>query len=270
MVNNLLDIPVWELANQLFANSEFMLEIPLEVFIKKLDNGHKYKKYFDAFYQKYYNTCEDGLIKTSVVRYLNNSIFFITNKLRSQKNCHILFNENIILCQGGCRYDCSVGDTQPNAFLNNVFQLPATIIKVDNYDYFTDNQGSVIKIIERYPYIHYQDRDEKRGSYRDVVREKGGTPEDQGGHLVANSIGGPSEAINIIPMPEQFNTGKEWTSMETYINNLIRNNNLFEGTIQTKIKYKNNSSQLPKYIEKQIFNSNGERICNPFVFDNIY
>lgn len=270
MNTNLSNVHPWQLSNLLFANKIYISEISLIDFIKGMNEDNAYKCYFESIREKYYNDCHDGLILNAIVRYISPTIFYITNKRLFYKNCHLLFYNDRIMCQGGCRYACNEGDDQPNVFINNIQQIAQSVLEIDNYIYSTDCIGRTISIEERYPYEHYKDREDIRSSFAEIVKQKGGVSgKDHGGHLVANNIGGLTEAINVIPMPKEFNCGGEWAKMETYINNLVKGTKPFEGTIKTIIKYKDISTHLPSSIIKQIYAKDG-RCLNIFKFEKIY
>ena len=53
----------------------------------------------------------------------------------------------------------------------------------------------------------------QRNTYQQAKAGKTGAPDDEGGHILASILGGPGEAINLIPQNANFNRG-EWKAFE--------------------------------------------------------
>ncbi|WP_186649854.1 DNA/RNA non-specific endonuclease [Fluviispira vulneris] len=80
---------------------------------------------------------------------------------------------------------------------------------VDNSTvYETDDQGRV-----KFVFAELKLQNKDRYSYEQTKVRKQGNPGDEGGHLIANRFGGPSEAINLVPMDSNLNR-REWNKME--------------------------------------------------------
>lgn len=115
-------------------------------------------------------------------------------------------------------------DAQLNSFLN--YPLPNKIYILDNgcFIYKTDRLGRVIKVnadIDKARILQRREKGERWNEYPKWVKEMDGTPNDDGGHLIACSLNGPAEKINIVPMNRQWQrSGGEWYAFE----NMLRKN----------------------------------------------
>ena len=109
----------------------------------------------------------------------------------------------------------------------------------------------------------HTDRNEQRGAYTSVIKIKGGLPNDVGGHIVAHSIDGPSEAINILPMDSSFNNCDEWKEMELKF--LCEYQNDRDFFVKRHICYHFNS-QRPKSISVEALFCNDKKSWH---FNNI-
>ena len=106
-------------------------------------------------------------------------------------------------------------DGHLNEFINNCDRyIPYSKYHVENVTFITNSVGFVENVYEHHTTKRHTDRNEQRGAYTNVIMIKGGFPNDVGGHIVAHSIDGPSEAINILPMDSSFNNCDEWKEME--------------------------------------------------------
>ena len=104
--------------------------------------------------------------------------------------------------------------------------MPSMTYYVDGAFIFkTDSLGRTIGTIE---YLHSAKNIGRGGhsSFDDITFAKNGKTTDVGGHIIANNVNGPSEAINIVPMDSSFNNSGNWKSMEKMIQNAFYYNNM--------------------------------------------
>lgn len=86
---------------------------------------------------------------------------------------------------------------------------PNSTYHVNGYIYRTDSQGRVISVEG-----NLADRTSARNGYRQrQVGRSSGVHGDQGGHLIATSLGGPGDKLNLVPMNGNLNMGR-WRVME--------------------------------------------------------
>lgn len=139
------------------------------------------------------------------------------------------------------------GDGHLNEFANNTDgMLPNSKYHFENVVYETDDKGRVSDIYEHHAPERQTDRNEGRGNLKPISDAKDGRSTDVGGHFVAHNVDGPTEAINIVPMDEQFNNGKEWKSMENEICEAYQNDKV--SFVHKHIEY-SDESQRPSHID---------------------
>ena len=139
------------------------------------------------------------------------------------------------------------GDGHLNEFANNTDgMLPNSKYHFENVVYDTDDKGRVSDIYEHHAPERQTDRNEGRGNLKPISDAKDGRSTDVGGHFVAHNVDGPTEAINIVPMDEQFNNGKEWKSMENEICEAYQNDKV--SFVHKHIEY-SDESQRPSHID---------------------
>ena len=89
--------------------------------------------------------------------------------------------------------------------------------------YITDSRGRIIHA-EADLVLQKKGRD---ASLQAIGRDESGiysginAPYDDGGHIFAQEVGGPTELINILPQLKIQNRGNEWRHMERRIVNLL-------------------------------------------------
>ena len=90
--------------------------------------------------------------------------------------------------------------------------LPSTIYKVNGrHTYKTDKYGRPESVRSS---VELKDLDTTaRNYYQQCKIGKCGIDGDEGGHLIATKLGGPGEAINLVPQNFNLNRGK-WREME--------------------------------------------------------
>ncbi len=128
-------------------------------------------------------------------------------------NSAIRMNKNIVVGKGG-----SLVNSGPvNEFLNHL--LPNKTYIIDDYFiYKTDDLGRVISCSsERSKAFKSINRNTQRNTdIQKYIVEKldGRVGLDDGGHLFANSTGGPNELINQVPMSRELNRNGLWRELE--------------------------------------------------------
>ena len=155
-------------------------------------------------------------------------------------------------------------DGHLNEFINNCDRyIPYSKYHVENVTFITNSVGFVENVYEHHTTKRHTDRNEQRGAYTSVIKIKGGLPNDVGGHIVAHSIDGPSEAINILPMDSSFNNCDEWKKMESEF--LCEYQNDRDFFVKRHICYHFNS-QRPKSISVEALFCNDKKSWH---FNNI-
>lgn len=124
----------------------------------------------------------------------------------------IIDGDNVICNAGGLKKDRHL-----NEFINDCIAMPLMTYHVDGAFIFkTDSLGRTIITLEN---LHSTKNIDRRGhsSFDEITIAKDGKSTDVGGHIVANNVKGPTEAINIVPMDGSFNNSGNWKSMEKTI-----------------------------------------------------
>ena len=85
---------------------------------------------------------------------------------------------------------------------------------------------------------------------------------DEGGHILADSIGGIPEAINIFPQAYVVNHSSKWRSMETTIKKAIKESKKVE--IKTKFNYNENDKRTNSYT----YSVSIDNVTTQFYFEN--
>lgn len=129
------------------------------------------------------------------------------------------------------------GDGHLNEFLNNERMMPHCKYHTENTIYVTDDKGRVMDTYEH----HEKGTVNRFGrpDLKDVLDSKGGGRNDVGGHIVAHNVDGASEAINIVPMDENFNNSGSWKSMEAEIHDAYQNGK--ESYVHRHLEYEGDS-----------------------------
>ncbi|WP_374013819.1 DNA/RNA non-specific endonuclease [Pseudoxanthomonas koreensis] len=127
------------------------------------------------------------------------------------------------------------GHLETDGSIQNVFQVPAgsknnwsraingslepnAAYKLDNgYVYVTDTAGRV-KGVEGELSLSKMDRN----AHQQCVVGKCGNAGDEGGHLIAASLGGAGDRINLVPQASTLNRG-DWKAMENHLRRAIDN-----------------------------------------------
>ena len=126
--------------------------------------------------------------------------------------------------------------------------------------FYTDDKGRVVKTEHRVKEIFLQRKNTEQTKAL-MCKEEDMAPyilfagtgkrapiqiRDEGGHILADSIGGIPEAINIFPQAFAVNHSSKWRGMETTIKKAIKESKKVE--IKTKFNYNRNDKRTNSYI----------------------
>ena len=138
-------------------------------------------------------------------------------------------------------------DGHLNEFINNTDgYIPNSVYHIENVSYKTDSIGRVCRTYERHTTKRATDRNEARGDLSKIAKSKGGMNGAVGGHIVAHSIDGPMEAINILPMDNTFNNKGDWKEMENLFKKEYQADRDFD--VRRIISYQD-QTQIPSKID---------------------
>lgn len=164
------------------------------------------------------------------------------DRTRQESNYALIKGRDVFCYAGNARKDGHL-----NEFINNTDgYIPNSVYHLENVSYLTDNIGRVCCTYERHITERQTDRNESRGELKSIALQKGGKDGDVGGHIVAHSIDGPTEAINILPMDEEFNNSGDWKDMEKLFLDEYQHHRSFD--VRRKITYQN-QTQIPINID---------------------
>ena len=151
----------------------------------------------------------------------------------------IIDGDCVICNAGGLKNDGHL-----NEFINECIEMPSMSYHVDGaFILKTDSLGRTMYSIEN---LHSAKSIGRGGhsSFSEITFAKGGNTTDVGGHIIANNVNGPSEAINIVPMDSSFNNSGDWKSMETMIQNAFTYKN--EVQVKKELSYPGDSKRPNK------------------------
>ncbi len=192
--------------------------------------------YIDRISERLANNYPDGIMNTLEYYRLDDGTLVVKSSEEQYKNSHILVKGNYAYCEAGARYT----DSHMNEFINGTRMMPNMTYNVDGcLTYITDAVGRTSRIEEHYENGVLMHRSDERGELKSVSNSKDGLPDDVGGHLIANNVGGPTEAINIVPMNKDFNNGGQWKKMENEILDAVKGNH--DVKVTRDIKYEGDS-----------------------------
>ena len=127
--------------------------------------------------------------------------------------------------------------------------LPNKKIITENSDIITDEFGRVVETIDVYDPAIPSNRSTSRRDFKEVSNSKGGGDNHVGGHLSPHSMGGASEAVNILPMNKDFNGSGPWRQMENQVQSAVDAGKMVR--VKKKITYYE-GTQIPKEIEVKV------------------
>lgn len=177
--------------------------------------------------------------------YCENGDFILSGKdsrPRQESNYAIVRGADIYCWAGNAK-----GDGHLNEFANNTDGfVPNSRYHFENATYVINDLGQVKTVYEYHITSRSTDRNEDRGELKTVCDAKGGLLDDVGGHIVAHSIDGATESINIVPMNDAFNNGKDWKAMEFIFKTEYSEGRSF--TVKKDIQYDSESGR-PNHID---------------------
>lgn len=157
---------------------------------------------------------KDTYFSSSIELFVTSSnMLIIKSKLSDFVIDTTIIEGDCVICNaGGLKKDHHL-----NEFINDCTAMPLMTYHVDGAFIFkTDSLGRTVSSLEN---LHSARNIDRRGhsSFDEITFAKDGKATDVGGHIVANNVNGPTEAINIVPMDSSFNNSGEWKSMEKMI-----------------------------------------------------
>lgn len=189
------------------------------------------------------NDAPDGIMNTLEYYKSDNGAIMIRSSNPDYANSFVVIKGNDIYCKAGC----TVGDQHPNEFINETKLIPNSTYHVDgHFNYRTDEQGRVVQSGELITGACEIERHHDRANLKPIADAKDGLPDDVGGHIVANNVSGPTEAINIFPQNGDLNNSGGWKRMENEICNASLNGSKVE--VSKEFSYTGNSMR-PDTIE---------------------
>lgn len=170
----------------------------------------------DRMNERLGNDCPDGIMNTLEYYESDNNAIIIKSNNPDYANSMMVVKGDDVYCKGGCL----VGDQHPNEFINEARLIPNATYHIDgHFNYRTDDLGRVTQSNELITDAGEIERHGERGNLKPIADAKDGRTDDVGGHIVANNICGPTEAINIFPQNGELNNSGEWKHMENDILN---------------------------------------------------
>ncbi len=161
----------------------------------------------------------------------------------NERSKYALIDGNHVFCPSGN----ANGDGHLNEFANNIDGfVPNSFYHMENVTYRIDEKGRVCEMFEYHVTRRLTNRCDSHGPMKSIAEALDGKKTDVGGHLVAHSIDGPSEAINIVPMDETFNNTGDWKKMEMCFLNAYQKH--IDFWVHKIIKYTEETSR-PSHIE---------------------
>lgn len=141
-----------------------------------------------------------------------------------------------------------------NAFLSHTALLSSVTYKVidgtNTHIFYTDTKGCISKTEHQLTEIYTQQRDNREQTKALLCKNEDMVPynlyagtgkrppfqiRDEGGHIIADSIGGIPEAINIFPQAFVVNHSSEWRGMEKSIKTALEKGEVVH--IKTQFHY---------------------------------
>lgn len=189
--------------------SEEFLETAAEKSLKEmLTSNSVYKRLYDDFISRISKDFADGItVKSSKLGVELLSKKFPTSAIRIQGNT--------IYGKAGSLID----EGPVNQFLNVILPNKTYVID-DVFVYQTDELGRVISCqadrSKAFSKLAGKRNPQRNSDVQRLIVEKldGNVGLDDGGHLFANTTGGPNELINQVPMAKSLNRNGQWRKLE--------------------------------------------------------
>lgn len=173
--------------------------------------------------------------------------------IKSEKypTTEILYDGNKMIARAGGRGSQGVGGPV-NEFLNSK-RIPNMVYEVDGIFYKTDKFGRTATITGELMPSHYKNKPIRNNKTQtsSVERMDGKVGHDQGGHGIANNLGGPNEDINLTPMAKNVNNG-EYKKHEKIIAKALEAGKTVKVNIQNIYKNGDPSQRPIHYIYEYV------------------
>ncbi len=136
-----------------------------------------------------------------------------------------------------------------------------TIYDVGGTTYVTDSRGRVEHIEARLTYVEPAEADLYRNTYQQGIAGKGAgrLSIDQGGHIIAVSLGGAGEGVNLVAMSKDLNgPGRSsWYSMEESWREKLKQEAGTDIRVKIEVEYADDAGKRPKAF-RVTWSINGE------------
>lgn len=169
----------------------------------------------------------------------------------------ILFDGNKMIAKAGGK---GVKGGPVNEFLNSR-RIPNMEYEVDGIIYKTDKYGRTANITGEVTPSHMKNRPvrNEKAQTSSVERMGGKVGYDEGGHGLANRLGGPNEDINLTPMSRTINNG-EYKRHERIIAQAVKNGQSVKINIQNIYKSGDESLRPISYIYEYVIDGKLTRV----------
>lgn len=126
-----------------------------------------------------------------------------------------------------------------------------TIYDVDGTIYVTDAYGRVEHVRAQLIYVEPTEAEKRRNGYQQRVAGRGGRLEiDQGGHLIAVSLGGAGEGINVVAMDRRLNASgrHNWYALERKLLEALKADPPANVRLDVQVKYRKRGQKRPRMM----------------------
>lgn len=171
----------------------------------------------------------------------------------------ILFDGNKMIAKAGGKGPNGTGGPV-NEFLNSK-RIPNMVYEVDGIFYKTDKLGRTVNITGELTPNHIKNKPIRNNKTQtsSVERMDGKVGHDQGGHGIANNLGGPNEDINLTPMAKNINNG-EYKKHEKIIAKALESGKTVKVNIQNVYKNGDPSQRPIHYIYEYVIDGKLTRV----------
>lgn len=180
-------------------------------------------------------------------------------------NCEI--KNNKLYATAGCLKDGKPDEGNVNQCIN-LQKLPHSgVFIIDSkFKYRSDRYGRVWYVMADLNSKFITRTNVGTENTKRIKEEKDATEDDDGGHLIAHCLGGPNEAINIVP--QNSNVNQIVKNLESLISKLIQTD--WNIKYEVWIQYKSSQSLRPCHFRYSIKGTkrNTNRIQMTFLIDN--
>jgi hypothetical protein len=276
-------IPIKSFNNGLEGVSKVMSAKAKKILEKDIVKNPDLLKFLEknpAARECYENICESEFRNDiRCLRYLtNNADKFVEKGFKYGQGKDLIFKDvkgiTEIFDKSGNRLGKIIGKTDKDGLviditnaekntLTNLYPMAKAKYIQGNNHFITDEFGRVVEVrVKIDQSVVAAERDKNLiGKIRSLKSQYGvdgkqmkRIPQnDDGGHLIPNSWGGNSDAMNIVPQNSKINRGGKWGGSETIGYNAAQRGNTVERTI--KLEYPDNNSLRPScFILEQKIN----------------